>query len=194
MSYILDPISLATDGFASPVEGGDYCLAPFALITHGIVVLEVDVADDKLADPSTGGRPPGWEPFDISYYRWKYGREQKRDQVDQPEPERPNVMPELLARDQTEVELRRLQQRNNETERDILELRAYIREVETGIESGLAAELAAQELELERQEAVMERLQDNIILAREALLVALEARRRHQNHLAAIEAVIRFYY
>lgn len=185
---ILDGMSLATDGFASPVEGGDYCLAPFALISLGLIVLEVDEELGKLADPRTR------EPWDPDYYRWKYRKAKPRDLPDTPEPVRSNVMPELLARDATATQLERLERKNAQTERDILELEAYIREVELGLESGIAAELAAQEAEILAQDELMARLAENVSLARETLLVVLEARRRHQNQIAAIEAVIRVYY
>lgn len=188
--YVLNDISLASHGLVAPTAGGDFCLASFPLASHGIIVLEVDLELGKLADPSTGYR----EPWDISYYRWKY-RKRKQDQPEpEVEPERPSVMRELLERDQAAADVARLQAKNAETERDILELQAYIREVTQGIESGIAAELAAQELALEDQQSLIAALEDNVVLAREALLVAMEARRRHQNQLAAIEAVIRFYY
>lgn len=199
---ILDGMSLATDGFASPVEGGDYCLAPFALISLGLIVLEVDEEPGKLADPRTR------EPWDPDYYRWKYRKQQsavtkKRPEKEpEPEPRRPSFMRVLMERDleaaRTEnaemARLRELRIQNDQTERDIAELEAYIAEVTLGIESGIAAELAAQEAEILAQDELMARLEENVRLAREALLVVLEARRRHQNRIAAIEAVIRTYY
>lgn len=200
--YILDGMSLATDGFASPVEGGDYCLAPFALISLGLIVLEVDDDLGKLADPSTSS----WrEPWDLDYYRHKYRREiakvtkqpvKEVIQEVEAEPVRPNRMRELLEYEAQlpAQELARLEAKNNQVELDILELQAYIREVRRGIESGLAQELAAQEMAAAAQEALIARLEENVVEARETLLAAMEARRRHQNQIAAIEAVIRVYF
>lgn len=40
----------------------------------------------------------------------------------------------------------------------------------------------------------MARLAENLAAARESLLLAMEDQRRHQNQLAAIETVIRYYF
>lgn len=144
----------------------------------------------KLADPAS----KAWrEPWDLDYYRWKYRDKKPKARK---EPQRENRMRELLEADVSlpADKLARLEAKNAQTEIDILELETYIREVSRGIETGLAQELAAQELAAAQQAELIDRLQQNVIDAREALLVALEARRRHQNQIAAIEAVIRTYY
>lgn len=190
--YILNDISLASEGLVSPVTGGAYCLAPFPLASHGVIVLPFEAELPKLADSTSRMS----EPFDRGYYLWKYGRKVVKEpaKVDKAEPRRPNIMQELVAEDLAITQLEAVELRNAETERDIRELQAYIREVTLGIESGLAAKLAAQELAEEQQLELMARLQENLIAARESLLLAMETQRRHQNQLAAIETVIRYYY
>jgi hypothetical protein len=107
-------------------------------------------------------------------------------------------MPELLEQDRLAAQLARdaadLDRQAGETAADIIELQAYIREVALAIESGLAAELAAAELEEARQLRFMERLKQNLIDAREALLLAMERQRRQNNARAAAAAVIHLYY
>jgi len=190
MSYILNDISLVTDGLAAPVAVDEFCLSPFPLLSHGIIVLEFEAELPKLADSTSRMS----EPFDRGYYLWKYGRKVVNKPAKVDKVERPNIMRELVAEDLAITQLEAVQLRNAETERDIKELQAYIREVTLGIESGLAAKLAAQELAEEQQLELMARLQENLIAARESLLLAMENQRRHQNQLAAIETVIRYYY
>ena len=80
--------------------------------------------------------------------------------------------------------------RNAQNERDIAELEAYI----SAATDALATDLAQAEAEVEDQEALIAQLEANMELARETLIIALDSRRKHQNLLAAIEAVIRNYY
>lgn len=146
----------------------------------------------KLADDASRMA----EPFDRGYWLWKYGRKVSKQtaKVDKPEPKRPNLMPDLVAEDLALSQLEAVQLREAELARDIRDLQAYIEEVTLGIESGLAAQVAAAELEEQRQVELMARLEENLIAARESLLLAMEAQRIRQNQLAAIETVIRYYY
>lgn len=190
--YILNDISLASHGLVSPTKTG-YCLAPYPLASHGIILPEGQLpSEDKLADSTSRYA----EPFDRGYWLWKYGRKVDKEpaKVDKPEPKRPNLMPQLVAEDLALSQLEAVQLRAAETERDIRELQAYIAEVTLGIETGLAAQLAAKELNEQRQAEMMARLAENLAAARESLLLAMEDQRRHQNQLAAIETVIRYYF
>ena len=199
MGYILNDISLLTDGLVSPLEldpdPSEFCLQPFPLLTHGIIVL-AELEDEKLADPYTG--PSRFtEPFDLGYYRMKYGRRQSpatKERPETPEPERTNLMPQLILEDTARAELERLEARNQQTELEIRELEIYIDQVGEALVSDLQAELEAEELENERRLALIARLEENRIAAREALLLAMERQRRQRNQLAAVEAVIRTYY
>ena len=47
---------------------------------------------------------------------------------------------------------------------------------------------------LDEQADLIAQLEINVVLARDSLIIALDSRRKHQNLLAAIEAVIRNYY
>lgn len=150
------------------------------------------VIPDKLADPASR-LPKNWEPWDPDYYRWKYRKEIARlqqtsgsDRGLSPTIERPDIMRDMLD----QATLDELDARNASNERDILELQTYIAELTAGLEDdALQAELRAA-----NQEAVLQRLEENVKLARETLLAALESRRFHQNQIAAVQAVIRFYY
>lgn len=159
----------------------------------------IPVPGDKLADPASRlGRHRIIEPWDDRYYRFKYGK-------DKPEPvelveervgtwtgeseadiERPSVMSEMLDQDRLDA----YDARNAQNERDIAELEAYIL---AGTQA-LAQDVGMAEAEIEDQEAFIAQLETNIVMARDALIAALDSRRKHQNLLAAIEAVIRNYY
>lgn len=210
MSFILHPFTLATDGVLAPSDSGALCLQPFALASGGQFALEAAEALG-LADPWSG--PSRFtEPFDRGYYLWKYGKPKKRIDFSETgelpeivqEPERSNIMPELLRLEakgqlltsvgETRAKLLELEEQNRIAERDIAELELYIREIKHGLETGLAAKLAAQELETERQVALIATLEQNVADALEALVAAMRIRRRMQNEQAAIEAVMRIYY
>jgi hypothetical protein len=196
---ILDPLSIATIGYVAPFTATSWAPLPLPISSHGYIVIQVPTGLPGMADP----RSRFHEPFDRDYYRTKYRREYQRRQPLQPpvegsKPEPISVLPEAMREDtaaaQATRDLARLEARNRDIDRDILELQAYIREVSTGLESGLAAQVAAAELKAADQAAFLERLREALIDAREALLVALETKRRRQNQLAAIEAVIRYYF
>ena len=204
MSYVLDGMSLATDGFASPVEFDDgdpeeYCLAPFALISHGIIVILEEDDDDKLADPYTG--PSRFnEPFDRGYYLWKYGNQVLRQDPDpEPEPEAPQLV------DETELleELRRSRNQNYEAReirrlerevRDAIELQLYVDGLEAELEALLEQRLAEAQAESDRRERLIARLEENRVAARDALLLVLERNRKRRNMQAAVDASIRYFY
>ncbi len=138
--------------------------------------------DDKLADPRSRHRII--EPWDDRYYRFKYGKDKPKPQ--EPEPDRPNVMADMLDQERLED----YDRRNAQNERDIAELEAYI----SAATDALAQDVNAAELALEDQADAIAQLEANMELARETLIIALDSRRKHQNLLAAIEAVIRNYY
>lgn len=167
--------------------------------TPYVLRITYQLVDDKLADPASRfGRHRIIEPWDDRYYRFKYGK-------DKPEPvelveervgtwtgeseadiERPAVMAEMLDQDRLDA----YDARNAQNERDIAELEAYIL---AGTQA-LAQDVGMAEAEIEDQEAFIAQLETNIVMARDALIAALDSRRKHQNLLAAIEAVIRNYY
>jgi hypothetical protein len=205
MGYILDGMSIATDGFASPVEFDDgdpeeYCLAPFALISHGIIVLLEEDEDDKLADPYVG--PSRFnEPFDRGYYLWKYGPPKTvTDSVtvsEEPEP------PPQIDEDELREGLRRRRIANYEAreirrmEREVregLELKLYIAELEDELEARLADLVKAAEEERQRRQALIARLEENRVAAREALFLVLERQRKRRNMQIAVESSIRLLY
>ena len=146
------------------------------------------VIPDKLADPASSERRRHRivEPWDPAYYRWKYGRDKPKAVELVEEVERPNVMAEMLD----QARLDDYDNRNAQNERDIAELEAYIL---AGTQA-LAQDAAQAELEIEDQEAFIAQLEANVVMARDTLILALDSRRKHQNLLAAIEAVIRNYY
>ena len=159
------------------------------------------VDDEKLADPASRiGRHRIVEPWDPAYYRWKYGKDKpkpKPKELDEErigtwtgeseaDIERPSVMSEMLDQDRLDT----YEARNAQNERDIAELEAYIL---AGTQA-LAQDAAQVELEIEDQEAFIAQLEANVVMARDALIMAMEQRQKHQNLLAAIEAVIRNYY
>lgn len=196
----IDGISLMTRGLRGPGAGADSCPQGIALMTFGFY-LRTDAVQDKLADSTSRFS----EPFDAGYYRWKYGRKvdkpvdkvakQPQEIVEQPpEPERPDYMAELLEKDRRLAELEALAAQDREIQRDILELQVYIGEVESTIERNMAAQIAAKERENARAQARIEQLEANLVAARESLLLALRLQQRHRNRLAALEAIIRFYF
>lgn len=206
-SFELNDFTLATDGVLAPVEpDGDLCLQPFALASVGQFIIEVElVAADGMADPYAG--PSRFrEPFDRGYYLWRYGKpEQRKD----PEPERPDQVRSSFIFDAWQDELRRqaealtdqlerdaagLNVERARSARDIRELQLYIAELTREIESDLLAQEAALLADQARQAALIVRLEENRVAAREALLLVLERQRRQNNQLLAIEAAIRFYY
>ena len=74
--------------------------------------------------------------------------------------------------------------------RDIAELEAYI----SASTDALGQDVDSAMLALGDQDELIAQLEANVVLARETLNLALDSRRKHQNLLAAIEAVIRNYY
>jgi hypothetical protein len=138
--------------------------------------------DDKLADP----RHRIHEPWTNEYYRFKYGKDKPAAEELVAEIERPNVLAEMLD----QATLDDYDTRNAQNERDIAELEAYI----SAATDALEADAQESELALADQEALIAQLEVNVVLARETLIIALDSRRKHQNLLAAIEAVIRNYY
>lgn len=157
MAYILDGMTLAMEGQLSPAPpAGDYCLTPFALVSQGIIVLEVAAAEVKLADPRSR------EPWDLDYLRHKYRKElaQLRAHVEAPAPRPAAAQPAVEQRDQA---LSRLE----------------------GIEADIRLLQARGQADLSR----LERELDQAVLA-----AAMLARRRLQNLIAAIDAVIRMYF
>ena len=202
---ILDPLSIATIGYVAPVTNTTRGPLPLAIGSHGYIVIEVA---GRLGDPRSG--------FDGEYWRRKYRQELERRQrpskpVQQSQPTPINELPEAMAerqalekiqaqaREDTAVqgqvaEVAGIEARGQALDQDILDLEAYIRETAYGLETGLAAQLAAAELRADQQAAFLARLAENLIDARETLLAALDRRRRHQNQLAAIEATIRYYF
>lgn len=203
---ILDPLSIATIGYVAPFTATSWAPLPLPIGSHGYIVIAP--SGGRLADP----RSRLSEPFDRDYYRRKYRREIERQErartpikTGQEAPLKPppklepvsvlgKAMREESAVVATAREVASLEARNRDVDQDILDLQAYIREVATGLETGLAAQVAAAELRAEQQAAFIERLRAALIDAREALLVALEVKRRRQNQLAAIEATIRYYF
>jgi hypothetical protein len=202
---ILDPLSIATLGYVAPVTSTVRGPLPLAIGSHGYIVIEVA---GRLGDPRGG--------FDGEYWRRKYRKEIERRQllhkpVEQSRPTPVNELPEAAAeRRELEkiqaqaredhavraqgAEVARIEARGLALDQDIVELETYIRETAYGLETGLAAQLAAAELRADQQAAFLARLAENLIDARETLLAALDRRRRHQNQLAAIEATIRYYF
>jgi hypothetical protein len=144
-------------------------------------------SDDKLADPRSRGHRI-YEPWTDEYYKFKYGRDKPtalppRRAVDI---ERPNVLAEMLD----QAKLDDYDQRNAQNERDIAELEAYI----AASSDALAQDVDTAMLALGDQDELIAQLEANLVLARDSLILALDSRRKHQNLLAAIEAVIRNYY
>jgi hypothetical protein len=164
----------------------------FASFLHPVVdpgilrVTWLPPSDDKLADPRSRHRI--YEPWTNEYYKFKYGKDKPtalptRRAVDI---ERPNVLAEMLD----QAVLDDYDARNAQNERDIAELEAYI----AASTNALAQDVDDVMLALENQEEFIAQLEANVVLARDSLILALESRRKHQNLLAAIEAVIRNYY
>jgi hypothetical protein len=219
---ILDPLSIATIGYVAPVTTTVRGPLPLAIGSHGYIVIEV-AGGERLADPRSGFDGEYWRRKYRKELERRQLLQTPRGAVKpKPKPIPINVLPEALAerRELARIdalenqELERLQEQAREDlavqiqgaevagiearglalDRDILELEAYIRETAYGIETGLAAQIAAVELRADQHEAFLARLAENLIDARETLLAALERRRRHQNQLAAIEATIRYYF
>ena len=215
-SFELNDFTLVTDGVLAPVEpDGDLCLRPFALASVGQFIIEADLAQG-MADPYVG--PSRFnEPFDRGYYLWKYGdRVKPKKKKKEPEPERPEQVRSSFIYDLWKAEAKRqakaeARQRDEATRRlaleaaelkderaraarDIRELELYIAELTREIESDLLSQVAAAEAEQVRQKALIARLEENRVAARDALLLVLEKQRRQNNQLLAVEAAIRFYY
>ena len=218
-SFELNDFTLVTDGVLAPVEpDGDLCLRPFALASVGQFIIEADLAQG-MADPYVG--PNRFrEPFDRGYYLWKYGdkiQPKKKDEDEpEPEPERPEQVrssfiydiwkaaaarqakAEARQRDeatrQLALEAAELKDERARAARDIRELELYIAELTKEIESDLLRQVSAAEAEQERQRALIARLEENRVAARDALLLVLERQRRQNNQLLAVEAAIRFFY
>ena len=144
----------------------------------------IPVEDDKLADPRSRHRII--EPWDDRYYRFKYGKDKPKPEELVEEIERPNVLATMLD----QAMLDDYDARNAQNERDIAELEAYI----SAAEEALQDDVDQSELDLAAQESLIAQLEANMVLARGALMFALDSRQKHQNLLAAIEAVIRNYY
>jgi hypothetical protein len=143
--------------------------------------------DDKLADPTSRfGRHRIHEPWTDEYYRFKYGKDKPKPDELVAEIERPNVLADMLD----QAVLDDYDARNAQNERDIAELEAYI----SASTDALGQDVDTAMLALGTQEELIAQLEANVVLARETLIIALESRRKHQNLLAAIEAVIRNYY
>jgi hypothetical protein len=140
--------------------------------------------DDKLADPRSRHRI--YEPWTDEYYKFKYGKEKPAAEELVAEIERPNVLAEMLD----QAVLDDYDARNAQNERDIAELEAYI----SASTDALAQDVDTAMLALGDQDELIAQLEINLVLARETLIIALDSRRKHQNLLAAIEAVIRNYY
>jgi hypothetical protein len=140
--------------------------------------------DDKLADPRSRHRI--YEPWTDEYYKFKYGKDKPKPDELVAEIERPNVLAEMLD----QAVLDDYDARNAQNERDIAELEAYI----SASTDALAQDVDTAMLALGDQDELIAQLEANLVLARDTLIIALESRRKHQNLLAAIEAVIRNYY
>lgn len=206
MAYFLSDIAIITGGLVAPVGGGAYCLAPFPLITHGRVVLELPALG--MADPWS--RPSRFtQPFDRGYYEWRYGKPKPKTppELSAP-PEKPPQISEVLDLDGPRMErarilraraadrtrLNQIQATNAQTELDIIGLESYIEQIIRSIETGLAEQLAGQLQEEREQAAMIERLEQNVVAAREALFLAIDTLRRHQNQMVAIQAAIRMFF
>ena len=154
-----------------------------------------------MADPWSGPNRFGREPFDRGYYLTKYGGRTAvgvrapEEPKPEPEPPKPLVLkPSILAELQLSGEVRELERQNRQLDYDILELEAYIDQLTAAWEEGLAAQLAEQEAERQRQLALLTQLEENVTAAREALIWAWNKRRQQQNNMAVIQAVIREYF
>jgi len=205
MSYILEPISIATGGYIGPIpSSSDQCPAPIAIATDGYVRFAF-VDQVGLADPYTGPNrfpqrpqhPPGWEPFDLSYFRTKYARQ--RQDVEQITPEvqaTPAVQhnPEIVLHDIGRLEeiLASIAIREAEAQLRALAAARELEEKERA--DTLAAELAHLELIEEQQRTLLAELEQNRIDARGALLLAMQLLQRQRNELAAIAATMQYFY
>ncbi len=179
---IISPISMGTRGAWGPVShSADFAPTSLALGSRGVIRLgfvPVDVPD-KLADP----RARFSEPFDLSYYRWRYGKAiADKEQLREIELDKVAL---------AEAEKRR---EITEQEQEVATLQAYVRELSAGLETGLAAELAGKEKTEALQAKIITRLEQNLVDAREALLLAMDALRRQNNEKAALLAVMDFYF
>jgi hypothetical protein len=215
LSYILNDFSLLTHGLVAPTEldasgnPEDFCIGSFELLSNGIIVLAEADAGAGMADPYAG--PSRFsQPFDRGYYIWKYGKNAKQpDNFAKQEPERPDQVrssfifdawqEEAAAEAQAETlrlerTARALSLEQARSARDIRELNLYIAELTRTIESDLLSQAAALLADQARQQALIVRLEENRLAARDALLLVLERQRRQNNQLLAIESVIRFYY
>lgn len=170
---ILDPIALATEGQLAPAAGGKFCLAPLTLASGGVIVLEVD-DDAKLADPRTFK-----EPFDLGYYRTKYGKRQQR-----PVPTSEAVADVVDLSDYLE------QLAREQREEDVQRTRLRIREQNTEVTERLDR-LEAERLELESRLETLAVKHEAVL---EAILLAKLELRRHRNEEAAAIAVAMFYF
>ncbi len=56
MAWILEPISIATEGVYGIAPGPDFCPLPLALGSSGIIRFEVDLVDRRDGDGGTGIR------------------------------------------------------------------------------------------------------------------------------------------
>lgn len=199
MSYILNDFSLLTHGLVAPVDGDDFCLGEFPLLSHGLIIPEPVDAGAGLADPYTGPsrfnepKPPGWEPFDLSYFRTKYARQPVQPSPTQSTPPQ-GLEPEVVQRDIGRLEeiLATIAAREAEQQLAALEAARLLEQKERA--DALAAELAALELAEEAQRALLAELEQNRIDARDTLLAALALQRRQRQNMAAIAATMQYFY
>jgi hypothetical protein len=144
------------------------------LLLSGVIPPPPD--DGGMADPGTHKYV---EPWDRGYYLWKYGHKQQKKSRKKIQKALEDGRPEVMQRQLAEIEAR-----TSSMDRDIEELEAYL----AGAEAAVERELANQE---ESSDATIWWLEQNMRNAREALLMANTAKRRRQNLITAVNAVIR---
>ncbi len=153
----LDPIAMATRGYVCG-PGPD----PISIATYGYVCVLVAVEEGRFGDPATKRRP---EPFDLGYYKTKYGPRLRREQL------------VTVA----------------EAEQIVTELQAQAPDFQADLESiegEIAIYLDAQALDKIVVGGVAQQLAD-LEAARD---MVLQARKQQNDEVAAIVAVIQMYY
>jgi hypothetical protein len=173
---VLEAGAYALNGQAAALTAPSKLVAEFGVYTlsgQEAVLLYERAAGDGLADPTSrlpsewaeppAKRPRHWEPFDLSYFRWKYARD--RERVDVVE----------LAPPAAHAFKRSVEDRADEIDEDIEQLEAEIARFE-----GANA----------RQRKVIGDVEAAIAQVQAVLELAIGARQRQQEELAMILIIV----